>query len=142
MTAACKLIRYYTAVNRTITPGNIQWDTVVKNFEIQWKALKDKKEESEPDTPKIAKGLNTMKWSKSFHDFLNRCIGMRMILLAYVVRQESVVDPSVAPAIAAGQPYYAEHRSVEDELIARAAHNQPLYQQDNATVYYKLEEAT
>eukprot|EP00957_Ditylum_brightwellii_P191884 14607597-Ditylum_brightwellii.AAC.1 len=28
MTAACKLIRYYMTVNRTITPGNIQWDTV------------------------------------------------------------------------------------------------------------------
>eukprot|EP00957_Ditylum_brightwellii_P133811 10202633-Ditylum_brightwellii.AAC.1 len=45
MTVACKLVRYYTTVNRTITPGNIQWDTVVKNFKIQWKALKDKKEE-------------------------------------------------------------------------------------------------
>eukprot|EP00957_Ditylum_brightwellii_P028420 2145822-Ditylum_brightwellii.AAC.1 len=45
MTAACKLVQYYTTVNRMITPGNIQWDTVVRNFEIQWKALKDKKEE-------------------------------------------------------------------------------------------------
>jgi hypothetical protein len=65
-----------------------------------------------------------------------------MIPLAYVVRQEAVVDPSVAPAIAAGQPYSADHGSVEDELITRATHNQPLYCQDNATVYYKLEEAT
>eukprot|EP00957_Ditylum_brightwellii_P058023 4399823-Ditylum_brightwellii.AAC.1 len=92
MTAACKLVQYYTTVNRTITLGNIQWDTVVRNFEIQWKALKDKKEESEPDTPKIAKRLNIMKRSESFHDFLNRCIGVRMIPLAYVVQQESVVD--------------------------------------------------
>ena len=67
---------------------------------------------------------------------------MRMIPLAYVVRQEAVVDPSVAPAIAARQPYSADHGLVEDELIARAIHNQPLYRQDNATVYYKLEEAT
>eukprot|EP00957_Ditylum_brightwellii_P091416 6960411-Ditylum_brightwellii.AAC.1 len=64
MTAACELIRYYTMVSRTITPGNIQWDTVVKNFEIQWKALKDKKDESKPDTPKITKGLNIIKWSE------------------------------------------------------------------------------
>eukprot|EP00957_Ditylum_brightwellii_P010149 767054-Ditylum_brightwellii.AAC.1 len=61
MTAACKLVRYYMTVNWTITPGNIQWDTVVENFKIQWKALKDKKEESESDTPNIAKGLNIMK---------------------------------------------------------------------------------
>eukprot|EP00957_Ditylum_brightwellii_P003501 265409-Ditylum_brightwellii.AAC.1 len=60
LTAACKLVRYYTT-----------WDTVVKNVEIQWKALKDKKDESEPDTPKIAKGLNIMKWSESSYDFLN-----------------------------------------------------------------------
>eukprot|EP00957_Ditylum_brightwellii_P000169 13381-Ditylum_brightwellii.AAC.1 len=45
MMAACKLVRYYTKVNRMITAGNIQWDMVVKNFKIQWKALKDKKEE-------------------------------------------------------------------------------------------------
>ena len=99
----------------------------MKNFKVQWKALKDKKEESEPDTPKIAKGLNIMKWSESFYDFLNRCIGVQMIPLAYGVRQESVVDTSVVPAIAAGQPYSAEHGSVEDELISRATHNQPLY---------------
>eukprot|EP00957_Ditylum_brightwellii_P064296 4878999-Ditylum_brightwellii.AAC.1 len=127
LTAACELVRYYTTVNRTITPGNIQWDTVVKNFEIQQKALKEKKDESEPDTPNIAKGLNIMKWFESFHDFLNRCIGVQMIPLAYFVQQESVVDPNAAPAIAAGQSCSAEHRSVEDELIARATHNQPLY---------------
>eukprot|EP00957_Ditylum_brightwellii_P012226 923595-Ditylum_brightwellii.AAC.1 len=129
ITAACKLVQYYTTINRMITPGNIQWETVVKNFKIQWRALKDKKDESEPDTPKIAKGLNIMKWSKSFYDFLNRCIGIQMILLAYVVQQESVVDPSVVPAVAVGQSYSAEHESVEDELIARATHNQPHKQQ-------------
>eukprot|EP00957_Ditylum_brightwellii_P104400 7951348-Ditylum_brightwellii.AAC.1 len=111
MLAACKLVQNYTTVNQTITPGNIQWDTVVRIFEIQWNALKDKKEESEPNTPKIARGLDIMKWSKSFHDFLNRCIGMRIIPLAYVVRQEVVVVPSVAPAIAPGQPYSADHGS-------------------------------
>eukprot|EP00957_Ditylum_brightwellii_P077782 5910882-Ditylum_brightwellii.AAC.1 len=64
MTAACELVRYYSSVNRTITLGNIQWDTVVRNFEIQWKALKDKKEESRPNTHKIARGLDIMKWSE------------------------------------------------------------------------------
>eukprot|EP00957_Ditylum_brightwellii_P173565 13214985-Ditylum_brightwellii.AAC.1 len=64
MTAACKLVRYYSTVNRTITPENIQWDTMVRNFKIQWKGLKDKKEESEPKTPKITRGLDIMKWSE------------------------------------------------------------------------------
>eukprot|EP00957_Ditylum_brightwellii_P106724 8141996-Ditylum_brightwellii.AAC.1 len=74
-----------------------------------------------------------MKWSELFHDFLNRCIGVQVIPLAYVVRQEAVVDPSVVPTIATGQPYSADPGSVEDELISRATHNQPLYCQDNAT---------
>eukprot|EP00957_Ditylum_brightwellii_P131256 10011081-Ditylum_brightwellii.AAC.1 len=34
-----------------------------------------------------------------------KCIGMWMIPLAYIVNQELEVDPGVAPAIAAGQPY-------------------------------------
>eukprot|EP00957_Ditylum_brightwellii_P101806 7759006-Ditylum_brightwellii.AAC.1 len=68
-----------------------------------------------------------MKWFESFHDFLNRCIGVRKIPLAYVVQQGSVVEPNAAPAIAVGQPYSAEHRSVEDELIARATHGHLLY---------------
>ena len=139
---ACDLVRYYATVGRTITPGNIQWNTVMKNFEIQWKALKDKKDGDEPETPKISKGLNIMRWSEAFNDILNRCIGVNMIPLAYVVRTDSTVDPAIAPAIAAGQPFAADNGSVEDELIARATHVHALYRQDNASVYYKLEEAT
>ena len=139
---ACELVRYYDTIGRAISPGNIQWSTVMKNFEIQWKALKDKKDGDEPETPKISKGLNIMRWSEAFNDIMNRCIGVRMIPLAYVVRTDAAVDPAIAPAIAAGQPYATEHGSVEDELIARASHVHALFRQDNASVYYKLEEAT
>ena len=85
--AACEIIRYYKTVGRNLTAANLMWNTVIKNFEIQWKALKDKKDGDEPDTPEIAKGLNIMKWSKSFRDILHRCIGVRMIPLAYVIRE-------------------------------------------------------
>jgi hypothetical protein len=139
---ACDLVRYYDTIGRTMTPGNLQWNTVMKNFELQWKALEDKKDGDEPDTPKISKGLNIMRWSEAFNDTLNRYIGVRMIPLAYVVRTDDVVAPNVAPAIAPGQPHSTEHGSVEEELIARASHVHALYRQDNASVYYKLEEAT
>jgi hypothetical protein len=42
----------------------------------------------------------------------------------------------------AGQPHSLEHGSVEAELVARAQHNHALYRDDNANVYYRLEEAT
>ena len=138
--AACEIIRYYETVGRNLTAANLMWNTVIKNFEIQWKALKDKKDGDEPDTPKIAKGLNIMKWSESFRDILHRCIGVRMIPLAYVIRE--LEAPPAITALMAGQPHSAEAGSIEQELITRASHNHALFRDDRATVYYKLEEAT
>jgi hypothetical protein len=53
LAVACDLVRYYNTVRRPLSAVNMQWDLVMKNFEIQWKVLKDKKDEDEPDVPKI-----------------------------------------------------------------------------------------
>jgi hypothetical protein len=140
LAVACEIVRYYETVGRPLTAANLAWNTVIKNFEIQWKALKTKKAGDEPETPKITKGLNIMKWSDSFFDFLNRCIGVRMIPLVYVVRAEE--NPPAITALAPGQPHSADAGCIERELIDRASHNHPLFRDDSATVYYKLEEAT
>ena len=138
--AACDIVRYYENVGRPLAAANLRWNTVIKNFEIQWKALKDKKDGDEPETPKIAKGLNIMKWSESFLDILHRCIGVRMIPLAYVVRELEI--PEAITDLAAGQPHSTIAGSIEQELISRGSHNHPLFRDDRASVYYKLEEAT
>ena len=141
LTVACDLIRYYQTVGRDLTAANIQWNQVMSNFEIQWKALKERKDEDDPDVPKITKALPIIKWTEAFQDFLNRVIGARMIPLAYVIQ----IDPQVpgnAPPFAANQPHSPEHGSVEAELIARAAHTHALFRDDNSVVYYHLEEAT
>jgi hypothetical protein len=114
---------------------------VIKNFIEQWKALKDRKTGDIPDVPKITKALPIIKWTQAFADFLHRVIGVRMIPLAYVIRDDVTV-PAAAPPLLAGQPHSMEHGSVEAELVARAKHNHALYRDDNANVYYKLEEAT
>jgi hypothetical protein len=93
LTVASEIVRYYDTVGRTLTPANLMWDTVIKRFEIQWKALKDKKDGDEPDTPKIAKGLNIMKYSESFRDYLHRCIVAPMIPLVYIIREEDLRLP-------------------------------------------------
>ena len=85
LTVACDLIRFYQTVGRDLTAANIQWNQVMSNFEIQWQALKDRKDEDDPDVPKITKALPIMKWTEAFEDFLNRVIGARMIPLAYVI---------------------------------------------------------
>ena len=45
LTHACDLMRYYHTTGRNVTPGALQWNTVMKNFSIAWKALKDKKKD-------------------------------------------------------------------------------------------------
>ena len=140
LTAACEIVRYYETIGRPLTATNIAWNTVVKNFEVQWKALQAKKDGDEPETPKIAKGLNIMKWSESFVDTLNRCIGVRMIPLVYVIRDAET--PPAITVLAPGQPHSTEAGSIEQELIDRGSHNHALFRDDRASVYYKLEEAT
>ena len=85
LTVACDLVRFYQTVGRDLTAANIQWNQVMSNFEIQWKALKDRKDEDDPDVPKIMKALTIIKWTEAFQDFLHRVIGPRMIPLAYVI---------------------------------------------------------
>ena len=69
LTVACEFIWYYQTVGRDLTAANIQWNQVMSNFEIQWKALKDRKDEDEDDVPKITKACqssNGLKHSKIF----------------------------------------------------------------------------
>ena len=141
LTVTCDLTRYYQTVRRDLTAANIQWNQVMSNFEIWWKALKDRKDEDDPDVHKISKALSIIKWTEAFQDFLNRVIGARMISLAYVIRIDPQV-PGLAPPLSANQPHSTEHGSVEDELIARAAHTHALFRAETSVVYYHLEEAT
>ena len=139
--AAICIAKYYETVSRDLTPDNMQWNPVIKNFMVHWKALENRKKEDVPEVPKISKTLPVMKWAEAFPDFLQRVIGARMIPLAYVIRETvDVADPP--PPLAENQPYSTVHGSVEEELIARADHTHALFRDDNASVYYNLEEAT
>ena len=40
---ACDLVKYYTTVGHDLTVANLQWITIMKNFEIQWTVLKERK---------------------------------------------------------------------------------------------------
>ena len=138
---ACELVKYYTAVGCDLTVANLQWNTVMKNFGIQWTTLKEKKGDDSPETPKISKALPVIKWMEAFQDFLNRKIGNRNIPLAYIIH-DVLNPPATAPPLAPGQPHSLEYGSVEAELIARASHAHALFCNDNFDLYLLLEEAT
>ena len=101
---ACNLVSYYKKVGCDLTAANLQWNTMMKNFNIQWTALKEKKGEDSPDTPKISKALPVIKWMEAFQDFLNRKIRNRNIPLAYIIWDEPN-PPAAAPPLAPGQPH-------------------------------------
>ena len=118
LTVACDLVRFYQTVGRDLTAANIQWNQVMSNFEIQWKALKDRKDEDDPDVPKITKALPIIKWTEAFQDFLNSVIGARMIPLAYVIRIDPQV-PGPAPTLTPNQPHSTEHSIQPQEHHSR-----------------------
>lgn len=89
----------------------------------------------------ISKQLPIIRWCESFKDLLARCIGVKYIPLSYVIRDDATV-PATCPDRANDQPYSQSHGSIEADLVARASHTHNLYRDDNASVYYKLEEAT
>ena len=136
--AACDLIRYYDTIGRDITPQNVRWNPIIKNFEEQWKALTDRRVNDDPEVPKISKSLPIIKWVEAFRDYCHRKVGMRTIPRAYIIR-DNVNVPADAPALAPNLPHSVAHGSVEGDLIARASHNHPLYRDDNAHVYYDIE---
>ena len=61
--------------------------------------------------------------------------------LAYVTRMDEDI-PAVVPLLQAGQPHSEVHDSIEGKMIAWASHTHAMFQDDNATVYYALEEVT
>ena len=114
---------------------------MVKRFIEHWDALTDRKKEDVPDIPKISRALPVTKWTEAFVDFLCRVIGVRTIPLSCVIRAEVAV-PAAEPALAPQQPYSEIHGSVEAELVARCSHLHALFRDNNARVYYYLEEVT
>ena len=119
----------------------MRYNPVIKTFTEHWKSLTAQKDATNPEVPKISKTLHIMKWTEAFSDFDHHMIGTRTIPLSYVIR-DTVDVPRDAPALMPNQPYTAEYESVEEEMIARATHTRPLYRDDNASLYFYLEEAT
>ena len=142
---AADMVRYYNATGRPLTAANMQWIPTGKNFEIQWKALKQLKDDDEPDAPKISKALPIMKWDTAFIDSCGRCIGLRNVPFTYLLRVDAAV-PAASDLMAHPggglYPHSEEAGSIQEELINRASHDHPLFREDNKKLYYKLEEAT
>ena len=88
---AGNLVRFYYEIGRDLTPDNMKWTHVMSRFKHLWKAIQDRKKSDEPSTPVISKSLHIIRWTEAFRDHLHRCIGVRSIPLAYVIRKNEIV---------------------------------------------------
>jgi hypothetical protein len=139
ITACALAIRYYEAIARDIAPDNMTW-LVVQRFHDEWKAILDKKKMDAPVAPKMTKGMAVYKWLESLSNHLTQTIGVRNAPLAYIIRDEAIVNP-VPPVLAVGEPFAEEYGSIEGEMIARLSHSHALYKSDNGQVFDIIESA-
>eukprot|EP00957_Ditylum_brightwellii_P035845 2716955-Ditylum_brightwellii.AAC.1 len=80
-----------------------------------------------------------MQWTDVFDDSLHRKIGVRTIPLSYMTRATALASRP-ASDYKDNLPYGEEFDSIEEELVSQASHTHSLYCDDNAVVYYCLEE--
>ena len=132
---------YYTSIGRDLTPANMNYTLVLKDFYTEYEAAISLAKENKPDVPVLHKNNPPLKWIESFKDCLFRTYGIRKTPLLYVIRDNDTVPDEESDPLTARKAY-GSSGSLLDELIARLDHTDPLFKSDNASVYSLLEEAT
>ena len=137
---AASLVCYYENVATDLTAANICC-LVLKSFEVQMKVFKNRKKEEASPVPKPKKCVTVPKWNASTEIQMKGVFGARNSTLLYLLRLESQV-PMPAPTTVTGHSHALGKGSVETGQVMRLSHTHPLYSNNNANVYRKLEETT
>ena len=133
--------RYYASIGMTMDASSMHYGNIISTFKIEWEAYKAIMSEDDPTVPKIVDRYGDriiICWAPIFLDSLDAIIGAKGPL-RYVLSYEPIVtlernDPLDRNA------YYGASGGLADELVARLPHTGPIYKNDNATVYQKIEE--
>ena len=99
-------MRHHETVNRKPTASQLRYDPVIKNFKLEFDALKERKKK-EVSTSQISQKLDVVRWTETFLDFLSRIVGARNVPLACVVRATDIVDYA-APLVLMKDACYIE----------------------------------
>ena len=109
----------------------MRYEPVGHNYWEERTAIVESKKEDQPDVPVVSEELLTIKWIDSFTDHLRRCIGICYVLSVCVVckRWMSTLFCHIVS------------RTKLTALSMDLSWMNGLFRQDNAAVYYKIEEA-
>ena len=139
---------YYVDTEREITPENMHYDNVLRDFHTEWEAIEELSEQDAPKLPSLSKNNPPLKWCESFKHFLYSSFGVRKVPLLYIIRENVEVqpedgnDPDTAYDPLMPTKAFGASGSILDDLIKRSSHIHPLFKNDNATVFGHIEEAS
>ena len=134
---AAEAARFYTQVGRPMTPVNINWKTLAI-FELQWDALKELKNQDDPELPNLEKG-SIIKCIESFKLHCSNVVGVRNFPIFYFIDKREA--NTSRPALATNQPHSEEYGSVESELVKLLSWDHPIFKNDNNNVFDRIERA-
>ena len=103
LVSRCNIEQCCATIEQDIAIENIRRNPEIRNFKDQQKALKYHRKEDEVKMSKTRKYLPVMRQSEAFTKFLHRLVGIRMTLLAYVMK-ESESPTRVLLALAPDSP--------------------------------------
>ena len=83
----------------------------------------------------MSQKLDVVRWTESFLDFLSRIFGSRNIPLAYVLRVTKNVDYDAHFELMNDAFCTEDSGCLEEELIKRVRHSNPLLKEDNGAVF-------
>ena len=132
---------YYNDTGRVVTPVNMHFSNVLRDFHIEWKAILDLVDrDSELKLPVLTKSNAPIKWCESFKHYLHDTFGVRKVPLSYVIRSEVTVKPEADDPLEPNKAY-GSSGSILQDLIDRSSHDHPLFATDNSSVYSLIEQA-
>ena len=82
---ALEAAMYYEATGLPLTPGNMNFTTILRTFELQWRSLCDCSDSPLPSVPNITRDVKVMKWASEMKDFWGTVIGVRNAPLEYII---------------------------------------------------------
>ena len=134
--------KYYGSIARVMNPQNMAYSSVLATFKIEYEAYLSIKDEDDAKAPKINdkdNDRNIIRWAPIFKDCLSSSFGSRGPLICVLREDPEVTDEVIDPLLPSC--YCGVSEIVIAELESHLSHSGPIFKNDDATVYMKIEEA-
>ena len=140
---------YYLIFDQDFTQYNINYNTVLQPFMLNWKTIEVVTAENKPSVPLLHKNTNCLRWIDYFDNCLYKTFGVRQMSLSYVIRTKVTPIQEVEDSLAiivcgevAGILLYDRSATVLSKLILCLTHEILLYNTYDTMIYLILKEAT